>query len=203
MKRKKPFLPISEFHQLLTRFKLKDPLIEEALKIAGKTHRNARRDDGTPYLDQHVFPVISDTLKYFADTKPLHKKIVIVGLLHDVLEDSSTVSSEKLLKKFGEELHKDILFLNKPRKQEGYRTQKVKHSEHKDFIKQLSVAPFYIKVMKCFDRLNNIVCTEMHLMEKKYARFINDTKEYYLPFAKEIDKRLFGEMNEGLNKLIE
>lgn len=60
----------------------------QALELAELVHKQQIRDDGMPYLEQHIYPIICEVHTYFLET-PVLETAVIVALLHDVLEESA------------------------------------------------------------------------------------------------------------------
>jgi (p)ppGpp synthase/HD superfamily hydrolase len=82
----------------------------QAIAVATLAHNKQRRFDGTPYLEQHVFPVAQQiALQGVEDTE----EAVIIGLLHDVLEDYLTIERSDLEAVFGSEVADAVNTLTK------------------------------------------------------------------------------------------
>ncbi len=79
-----------------------EELINKAYQFAEKAHAGQKRLNGDPYFI-HVFETAKILAKLGMDTQT-----IVAGLLHDVLEDTSTTENE-IKKEFGD----DVLFLIK------------------------------------------------------------------------------------------
>lgn len=70
-------------------------------------------------------------------------------------------------------------------------------------MKQLLQASHLCYIIKILDRINNIECTEAYRRPGKYARFLEDTDEIYLPFARAVDAELAKRMQRGTDRVRE
>jgi (p)ppGpp synthase/HD superfamily hydrolase len=174
--------------------------IKKALEQAHCSHRYHVRDDGSSYLEQHIYPIVCEVLRYLPDTS-LRETLVIVTLLHDVLEEDPTVTPQMLFDDYGKEVVSLLLELQKIRKDKVARTQEDRHDEHVSFGARLEKASYLCRVIKTLDRINNVECTEGHLNPEKYRRFIQDTEEVYLPIAAQLDNSLAERMSRGIDRI--
>lgn len=186
MKEGKPYVTLEALESYLVAQELYSPMVQRALAQSVISHGTHTRDDGSPYLEQHIFPMAIEVCSYCAEEE--RERAVITVLLHDVLEDD-TITDTQLEELFGSVVCKDVEWLTKE-KQNCVRTQEVHHEEHEKFVSRLKNAPLLIQKIKLIDRVNNLVCTECCNNPEKYERFLRDTEEYYLPFAQQIDQNL-------------
>lgn len=195
MERIKPYCTFDQLSQVLSKADLWDELVQKALERARRSHRNDYRDDGQPYLTQHVFPLTLDVYNYFVGTAEA-KTAVIVTLLHDVPEKDRYYDKTRLEVDFGKEIADLVMCLVKPVKNTQIRTQQDRHDEQVEFMKKIELSPTLCKVIKVLDRNNNLACTDVARDPLKYERFVQDTRELYLPLAQKIDKKLATAMEE-------
>ena len=78
-------------------------LVLNAFSQAIRSHRNQTRDDGSDYLEQHIYPVTAMVVWYCEETDfSLTPELIASSLLHDVIEDDVNVDEEKFKDQFGE-----------------------------------------------------------------------------------------------------
>ncbi len=171
--------------------------VERAIEIAKEVHGDQKRDDGSPYLQQHVYPVTVTVLRIrrllrsqvkeyrelFPDndiwrinrciSKNTREKMVLAALLHDVLEDSD-LDEDVLLREFGDEVYYMVRMLTKKRPGENY--------DEGEYYQRLMNAPRETRMVKLADRMNNLFCLQYTSKEKR-QRYIKETIEHYLPLA--------------------
>ena len=61
-----PYLNESDLRLQLADLGLLASQVEAAIVMARRVHEHHRRDDGSPYLEEHVFPVAFETAEYLA-----------------------------------------------------------------------------------------------------------------------------------------
>ncbi|WKZ24367.1 MAG: hypothetical protein QY312_02055 [Candidatus Dojkabacteria bacterium] len=200
MKQGKPHNTKSEVETLIGPFFEHCPEIQQAFAQSCHTHRYQRRDDNSMYLEQHIFPLVFDMYRYF---DRVEEKVVgvAVALLHDVPEEDPNCRIDRIYREYSPHIADCVAALQKQKKTTAIRKQADKHEEHIALVKTLANAPKIAQVMKVFDRLNNLVCTEMKRNIIKYERFILDTELLYLPFAYTVDVNLAEKMKKGLTQL--
>lgn len=138
--------------------------VEEAKDYIKGKHGNQKRRQGTPY---YLHPVmVSNILK----EKGFSDDYQLVGLFHDLLEDTSATYSE-LLKLSNKEIADAVKLLTK---EDGYDID-----EYISRIKNNDIA----KMVKLADRLHNL--SEVHLTDKDFQnKYIDETEKWYIPLAK-------------------
>lgn len=120
----------------------------KALYFAAKAHRNQFRKGNAdiPYL---VHPV---EVAMILQENNMSEEIVIAGLLHDTLEDTS-VTQEDIEREFGKKILELVLGASE-------RLEGIEHTDWKTrkshTIEYLASAPLDVKYVSCADKLSNI-----------------------------------------------
>ncbi len=138
--------------------------IEDAVKFMKERHKGQTRKQGTPY---YTHPLeVSNILKQ----KGFPKKYQIVGLFHDLLEDTST-TYEEIQKMTDQETATAVKLLTK---KEGYIMK-----EYIERIKENELA----RNVKLADRLHNL--REVHYGSEEFIeKYIKETEEWFINLAK-------------------
>jgi (p)ppGpp synthase/HD superfamily hydrolase len=144
-----------------------DAIIYATLKHSGQI----RKGTDVPYIvhPMEVMQILT------AENCPEH--IIIAGILHDCLEDTSATEDD-IKTKFGEM----VLSIVKQESQEPNKTWKEKRIRT---IENLRKAPLDVKMVNCADKLSNLRSMSIdikHVGEKIWDRFNagkNDIKWYY------------------------
>ncbi len=168
--------------------------VERAIELAKKSHWEQRRDDGSPYLEQHIYPVAAmmlwtralkgKLLDEYRSAFPENpapnfsphnlKDMVIVALLHDSLEDSD-IDENILKEEFGERVYRMVKILTKKRPwEESYSME--------EYMSKIINSSEEVRIVKLADRLNNIFCLQ-HTSEEKMRWYLDDTLRWYYPLA--------------------
>ena len=165
-----------------------EELIGKAYAFAKRAHEGQKRLSGEPYFS-HVYETAKNIAKFGMDAKT-----VAAGLLHDVLEDTSTPETE-IEKEFGP----DILFLVKGVTKLG--TVKYRGDErHVESLRKFFVAmanDLRVVIIKFADRLHNLN-TLQHIREDKRQRIALESIEVYAPLANRLGMgKLKGEIEDA------
>ena len=145
-----------------------------------KKHNGQKRMQGTPY---YMHPL--QVAKILKD-KGFSEDYQIVGLLHDLLEDTDTTYNE-ILKLSNKTIADAVKLLTK---EDGYIMK-----EYIERIQNNEIA----KMVKLADRLHNI--SETHLASEEFKqKYIKETVEWYLPLAK--DTVFEEDLKQELKKLM-
>jgi (p)ppGpp synthase/HD superfamily hydrolase len=168
--------------------------IELAFGQAVETHQAKTRDNGGPYLDEHIFPVTNDVLEYLRyknESDKVKELAVTVALLHDTVEDDPNIDLVDCERTFGREVSKLVY----PLTRYGI--------DHGIYIQKIFNAPELDKIIKLFDRLNNLTCSVLLAQKtnpteksmQKLARYTEETANEYLPIADQLlDKQIFNRL---------
>ena len=152
-----------------------EELINKAYGFAENAHLGQKRLSGDPYF-VHVFETAKILAKFGMDTQT-----IVVGLLHDTLEDTKT-TEEEIKKEFGD----DILFLIKGVTKLG--TLKYRgHERHVESLRKFFVAmanDLRVVIIKFADRLHNLRTLEF-VPEEKRHRIAVESIEVYAPLVRQ------------------
>jgi guanosine-3',5'-bis(diphosphate) 3'-pyrophosphohydrolase len=196
-----PYFTSQDMEQRLQTEGLWTPRVELAMTQALDSHYGKLRDDGRPYLDEHVFPVSKDVLEYMLQRgKSPHyiEPVLIASLLHDTVEDDENYEIEQCQLAFGKQVSVLVYILTKygPKLGEpGVERQKIGHDI---YMKKLFNAPKDAQVIKLFDRINNLTCSILLASRNpdKLRRYTLETETDYLPLADLLlDKSFYSRLN--------
>ena len=139
----------------------KNELLNKAIKIAQKAHKNQTDKFGTPYIG-HVIRVMNAGKTY-------NEKIV--GVLHDVIEDCPEITLDYLLQ---EGFPNEIVFAIE------CLTKNPSDQDYTEFIKQTEKSPLAVSV-KMNDLQDNMNLTRFNrLMTEKDMNRLNKYLSAYL-----------------------
>jgi len=193
------FLSFAELYaRISTRF---DPIdvsrVSDAYEMARSVHEYQRRNDGTPYFwhATRVARIILDELKlYDAD-------LLIAGLLHDVLEDSDSITRNVIEYNFGAYVGMIVQTLTK----DLSKARNDPDGVDIEYAQRLQAAPDECLIIKISSRLDNFRCLSFHLKRNPLV-YIRNTSERYIPLC---DSRrhpsllyLVNEIRQEANKLL-
>ncbi|MCS6809276.1 MAG: HD domain-containing protein [Bacteroidota bacterium] len=154
-----------------------------AYELAESVHESIIRNDGTPffYHSTRVCKILIDELECFdAD-------VLSAALLHDVLEDSKTLTKEVLEYNFGQYVAYIVETLTKDLEVQRQKPDEVDLA-HVEKLKNASEDCLLIRLAA---RLDNFRCLEFNL-KRNPILYINNTAERYIPLAEKrpANKRL-------------
>lgn len=155
--------------------------MHNAIIFAAKAHEGqVRKGTSMPYI---VHPM--EVMKILTDNK-CDETVIIAGLLHDTLEDTST-KPEDIAKNFGQEVL-DLVKSESEDKTKSWQERK------QTTIDNLADASTEVQLICCADKLSNIISIytdKMAIGDKVFDRF-NATKDqikwYYQKIAKALTK---------------
>lgn len=154
--------------------------VMEAYAVANSVHEFQRRNDGTPYF-WHCTRVARILIDELALTDP---DIVIAALLHDVLEDSDTITRTVLEFNFGSYVAMVVDILTK----DLARARRDPEGVDEDHVQLLRSAPDECLIIKLASRLDNFRCLSFHLKRNPLI-YIRATTERYLPLGESRDSK--------------
>lgn len=149
-------------------------LIKKAFLFGKKAFEGIKRKNGEPYFNHCLRTSLN-----LAELK-LDFKMIIAGILHDILEDTP-ITEDELKKDFGEE----ITFLVKGVTYIGNIHYKKKDLEQADKLRKLIVSlteDLRIAILKLADRLDNMR-TLSFLPREKQKKIAMETQDIYAPLA--------------------
>lgn len=182
-----------------------DAIIKKAIKQANKSHSDQKRDDGSSYLENHIYPVALSVIDYLKNSeKIIHPEIIAGAILHDVLEDDLSIDESKFRYEFGEKVYSLVKSLTKPEKENflGFDLDEKRKTRNEFYFNNIKNSCFETKIIKLADRLNNILSLDK-VTEEKRKRIIKDTKEHYIPLAKKVDDYFLDKIENNLKKYLD
>ncbi|MDD5433485.1 MAG: HD domain-containing protein [Candidatus Pacebacteria bacterium] len=178
------------------------PLLNKAFQQAQNTHQEQKRDDGSPCLEQHIYPLISDLVDSFKGQN-CPEKLLIAGLLHDVLEDDDATTEAEFIRSFGQDVYDIVKPLTKERAENSPLLPEDRKREiNAMMLEKISRAPKFSRLIKLADRTNNLasIITTKDVNPEKFKRYVIETKELYLPFAKKESDYYFNRLEQLLSE---
>ncbi|MFC1855394.1 RelA/SpoT family protein [Thermodesulfobacteriota bacterium] len=166
-------------NDLLEDIKINNPdadleLIQKAYIFSAKVHKGQKRRSGEPYL---IHPLtVADIL---AKMK-LDESTIVVGLLHDVVEDTHAEHDE-IAELFGDEVATLVDGVTKISKIES---RDLEDRQAENFRKMIIAMAKDVRVIlvKLADRLHNMR-TLQHMKEESQRRIAQETMDIYSPLA--------------------
>jgi GTP pyrophosphokinase len=148
--------------------------VVEAIDFIVEKHKDQYRKSGEPY---YIHPI--EAAKILADLK-LDKVSIISALLHDILEDTNTTTTE-IEEKFGKKVSQIVDGVTKIGK---YNFENLEDTKVENFRKLIISTSNDIRVIlvKLADRLHNLR-TLHYLREDKQKRIAKESLEIYSPLA--------------------
>ncbi len=171
--------------------------VKSAISQAKKSHENQTREDGQPYLNEHIYPVTKLAIDYF--DKNLTEELISSVILHDVLEDDAEMTDSIFKEKFGDGIFSTVKQLSKPIVDGDTETER-REKANKAYFENLRKASHNAKIIKLLDRIDNLFWA-MTFGEELVKIYIKETKEFYLGLAHETDQLIYIEIKKLLHAL--
>lgn len=150
------------------------PRIMNAYEMAQSVHEGQIRNDGTPYFHHST-----RTVKILIDELGVvDSDVIIAALLHDVLEDSPTITRGILEYNFGSYVAYVVDTLTKDLKAARHDPDGVDRA----YVASLAQASDDCLLIKLAARLDNVRCLAFHLKRNPLI-YLRATLERYLPLA--------------------
>lgn len=174
--------------------------VQKALSYAKRAHQNQKRDFGTPYLEEHIYPIALNILNHNGNHLAL-EDVLVLGILHDVVEDNPHVSLMDIEKDFGRNMATAVsLLTKKPEENLAEISEAQKTHLNAKILKSLEYAPQPAQIVKLEDRLNNLSSFEK-ANTPKYVRYVKETEDLFIPFAQKTIPLYKNLLIEQLNRL--
>lgn len=194
-----PHLSETELAERLRAAGLLTPRVREALALARSVHGGAVRDDGTPYLTEHIFPIAAAVAAYAQEKMPAEAEAAVqIALLHDALEDAEDLDKDELAERLDPFVADCVAALTKPPKTGSDRA--ARENRDRRYFAAVRQAPRIAQVVKVFDRLNNLACLSKSAPTKRGV-YIEETRAFHLPLARSLDAVLADRMEALLRDL--
>ncbi|MBU1130658.1 HD domain-containing protein [Patescibacteria group bacterium] len=170
--------------------------IKKAYQIARKQHQGQLRSEGIPYVI-HPLRIAIYLIKNLKITDP---DLIIACLLHDVLEDGQ-IAVDGLKINFNKKTLRLVESLTRKRPDNETEEQK-KINKPKNYAKLLA-GDKKLLLIKAVDLLDNVTSWPYIPASspdyKKFPRWQNDAKKYYLKIAKKAHPKIYQEMVKALS----
>lgn len=195
----KPFALKAQVKEALIEAGVWNERVEEALLRAILSHRYHVRDDGTPYLEQHIYPMVLRIIKLRKDREDL-ENLLILTFLHDAYEKDPHFSLEVVEDFFGKEIATNIASITEEPKR-GLKNLNERMEANRQYVKKVQEATEPVKIVKLESWLNNLQTTELLHDVEKYERLIQKAEELYIPLAKEFLPEYVDELKSEVKRL--
>lgn len=162
-----------------------------------------RRDNGNPYLTEHIYPTVNEVLNAYSNSQAQEDGIVC-ALLHDTIEDDPNFTPALCKRQYGARVTKTVTLLTKTQEEnQPSRNQAVKMQQNESYIKRILDGPQEAIIIKLADRLTNLASTDTIRFSRpqKYARYIAETEKLFLPLAAERSPYLYERLKVTLEEL--
>ena len=195
----KPFALKGQVKEALIEIGTWNEKVEEALLRSILSHRYHIRDDGTPYLEQHIYPMVLRVVGAFKTEKGL-ENLVILTFLHDAYEKDPFFSIDVIDEYFGKEIADDIVAITEEPKR-GLKNLHERMEANKEYVEKIRKSSRNVKIVKLESWLNNLMTTELLHDVEKYLRLIQKAEELYIPLASEVSERYVKELEAEVSRL--
>ena len=149
-------------------------LVEKAHQLAAEVHEGQTRLSGEPYLDHPT------AVAYLLADLKFDETCVVVGLLHDVLEDTE-ISDKLLEERFGKEIASLVDGVTKIGRHPYVRRDEAQAGTYRKLI-LATARDMRVILVKLADRLHNMM-TLGYLPAEARRRIARETLEIYAPIA--------------------
>ncbi|MBU0527543.1 HD domain-containing protein [Candidatus Micrarchaeota archaeon] len=167
----------------------KSKLVTLAFEFSQKAHTGQKRDSGEEYI-VHPYRVCISLFEEFGIED---ENLLAAGLLHDVIEDSST-SHEQLSKLFNERVANLVDAVTKKKDSTDPKWKE-------KYYKNIQNSDEQIQLLKFVDRLDNIRDLISCPSKEKQIRYLKETKELFLPWAKKFNEKVYEKLVQEIEKI--
>ena len=133
-----------------------NPKLIKAIALAFERHKGAKRKGKETSFVVHPLEVMNILLEEKGYDKRIDDDIIIAGVCHDLVEDTSTTIGE-ISKLFGKEVARIVEAESEPKELKKNPDKKATWKKRKEYtMRQLNKADFKVKVVACADKLHNV-----------------------------------------------
>lgn len=162
-----------------------NPVINSALEIAQSAHKNQLRDNGSSYLEEHIYPIAISVLNRYKDDKEV-VTLISSAIIHDVLEDSDYKESN-MRERVGDKITDIVKNLTKSQEENASGlSEDIKMKMNGIYLDKVINSNRETIIIKLEDRLQNLSCItdKTHLLKPdKYKRYIIETESLFIPLT--------------------
>lgn len=166
--------------------------VMSAYEVASSVHENQLRNDATPYFwhISRVARIVIRELRYF------NADVISASLLHDVLEETSSISADVLKYNFSPYVSYIVEVLTKNIRLTGDERLR----ENQQYIERLNFSNIDCKIVKFAERLDNFRCLEFGVKKNPF-RYIDETETLYFPMAYRERSRMLQSLVDEMRKV--
>jgi (p)ppGpp synthase/HD superfamily hydrolase len=187
---------------ILEKFSLQNnQQILKAIAFSEQIHLNQKRDSGKSYLEEHIFPLIVNLVNHHPDHSQIID-LIIVGLLHDTVEDGD-IKSGVITKMFNNKIENQVCLLTKEKQILSEKpNQDWLYNQTKANLKKVKNGGEITILVKLEDRLQNLESTVTILpnKEEKYTRMLKEVIELFIPMTNQFNQK-FNYKNKFLSEI--
>lgn len=168
------------FDRIAEIFPRTDPrfkLIDRAYDVAKEAFRQHVRDGGERYFEH----LRATTLILIVYLRVRDADMIAAMLLHDIVEDVRGWSVARVAREFNERIASYVYWLTKPKLGGRFKTR---DEVDRKYHRQLREAPREAVVMKCCDRLHNLI-TMWGQDEGRMRRKVSETRDFIIPLCED------------------
>lgn len=134
------------------------------------------------------------TLGILLDYKYINDSVLLkAALLHDFLEELPDITVDEI-RQIDFESYKVVELV--------LEVTRLQHETKPEYLQRvLDLGSHNAKILKCADRISNL--TDLHRdthTEQKITSYLDETEKYVLPMAKEVNKYMWHELNDLIQK---
>jgi (p)ppGpp synthase/HD superfamily hydrolase len=159
------------------------PYVQKSTALRGKFR----------YVGGNQFRHAFSTFAILLDYHYIDAVLLKASMIHDVFEDVECVSKEEIqrLDKDGPQVYDLVMEVTRQ-----------DNESKREFLKRiLDNGSTNAKVLKCADRISNLTDLHSDTFDKEFIRkYIDETKEFVIPMAEEVNKDMLFELKDLLKK---
>ena len=161
-----------------------------AYRLSKYGHRDQARDDGERYFEhpKAVALILIDELQIY------DAEMIIAALLHDLKEDTWMLEWRDIELIFGARVRELVHMLTKE--------PESSIKEKAEYLERIVVASEEARLIKLADRLHN-VRTLSSCSPAKQARYLEETREFFIPLARATHPYLAEQIEKACAKITE
>jgi len=159
------------------------PYVQKSTALRGKFR----------YVGGNQFRHAFSTFAILLDYHYIDPVLLKASMIHDLFEDVKCVTPEEIrnLDQDGSKVLDLVMEV----------TRKAKETKSEYLIRILNEGSRNARILKCADRISNLTDLHSDTFEKEFIRmYIEETREYVLPMAKQVNEHMFFELSDLIKK---
>ncbi|MFH1161396.1 MAG: hypothetical protein V1733_10680 [bacterium] len=159
------------------------PYVQKSTALRGKFR----------YVGGNQFRHAFSTFAILLDYHYIDPVLLKASMIHDLFEDVKCVSPDEImnLDKDGSKVYELVMEV----------TRKKQETKAEYLARILEEGSTNAKILKCADRISNLTDLHSDTFEKEFIKmYIEETKEYVLPMAEEVNENILFELKDLIKK---